>query len=351
MPRRIGGNPSGVRWIAAGSRPREIVALIGRHGGRGAPVHASCPLRGAGCARCRGHRARRLRRHKCCAPARWASRRPAALAAPPHRTAPALPNRRAHADADTAPNVHAPAHSAALAPAAVTPGGTDGQPRAHHADERPLADWERDDNRAIGTWPPPVAAPPCEGSGRSAPSPVTGAPSPTSRARSARCSRRSGGRPRPRSAGRRSIRASSGSPRRRPPRRRSQPRPRCPRRLRRAVRARRRPGGAACEVLWASATPRPRRPTPQIWTVAWRTSPPSSRPPAPSGRRTRGPCATRSAPRAIAIATCRRRKAERGCGPGPAARRCRNRRRGCIASDAGARARTASVRTGGGLGQ
>ena len=115
----------------------------------------------------------------------------------PSRTVPALPNRRAHADADTAPNVHAPAHSAALAPAAVTPGGTDGQPRAHHADERPLADWERDDNRAIGTWPPPVAAPPCEGSGRSAPSPVTGAPSPTSRARSARCSRRSGGRPRP----------------------------------------------------------------------------------------------------------------------------------------------------------
>ena len=93
MPRRIGGNPSGVRWIAAGSRPREIVALIGRHGGRGAPVHASCPLRGAGCARCRGHRARRLRRHKCCAPARWASRRPAALAAQPHRPGPPQPSR------------------------------------------------------------------------------------------------------------------------------------------------------------------------------------------------------------------------------------------------------------------
>ena len=63
----------------------------------------------------------------------------------PSRTAPALPNRRAHADADTAPNVHAPAHSAALAPRARrrAPGGTDGQPRAHHADERPLADWER----------------------------------------------------------------------------------------------------------------------------------------------------------------------------------------------------------------
>ena len=40
----------------------------------------------------------------------------------PSRTAPALPNRRARRRA---------------------PGGTDGQPRAHHADERPLADWER----------------------------------------------------------------------------------------------------------------------------------------------------------------------------------------------------------------